>query len=93
MTGDVRLVQLARMLGLGRATALDHQAAAALVRDRPRDLADAIFHEAADSDDVLSTEAALDYLQGRLVFFGDLIAPEAATTIRRAFRERLAAWE
>ena len=92
MAGDVRLVQLARMLGLPPDD-LDRARATAAVAGRPGDLAEAIFGEAVDSDDVISTETALDYLEGRLVFFGDLITPEAAAAIRRLFRERLRAWE
>lgn len=90
---DIRLIQLARMLGLDPGAALDDASAASLVRERATALADAIFHEAADSDDVVSAETALDYLEGRLIFFGDLVPAETAAAIRRAFRERLRAWE
>lgn len=91
MADDVRLVQLARMLRLPP-DELDRAAAAAAIAARPDDLAAAIFQEAADSDDVISTETALDYLEGRLVFFGDLVPPTAAAEVRRCFRERLRAW-
>lgn len=90
---DIRLVQLARMTRLEPGAALDDASAVSLVRERAAELADAIFREAADSDDVVSTETALDYLEGRLAFFGPVIPADAATTIRRAFRERLSAWE
>jgi len=92
MAADVRLAQVARILHLalpGLAPADAHAAIAA----RPAEVAAALFAEAADNDDVTSTEAALDYLESRLSEFGDLVPPDAADRIRAAFRERLKAWE
>ncbi len=92
MTADMRLVQLARMLAVPLAD-LTPGSARALIAARPADMADALFREAADSDDVTDTSTALDYLEGRLSFFGELLSPVAAEAVRAAFRERVRAWE
>lgn len=92
MTADMRLVQLARMLAVPLAD-LTPESARALIAARPVEVADALFHEAADSDDVTGNDTALDYLEGRLASFGDLLSPGAAETIRVAFRDRLRAWD
>ncbi len=92
MPGDVRLIQLARILALDPAT-LSHDAARAAISERPADLASAILREAADNDDVTSTAAALDYLESRLAELGDLIDEQAAVAIREGFARRLRAWE
>ena len=86
---DPRLVQLARILQ----TPLDSTAAArAAVSARAGEVAEALVFEAAASDDVTSTEAALDYLEARLVYLGDLVEPAAAAHIRNHFRVRISAW-
>jgi len=92
MAADVRLARVARILHLAPPgpTAADARAAIAA---RTGEVAGALFAEAADNDDVTSTEAALDYLESRLSEFGDLVSPDAADRIRVAFRERLKAWE
>ncbi len=90
MPGDLRTLQVARMLGLG-ATPTDVEAREAIATD-PDAFAGALFREAADNDDVTSAEAALDYLETRLSFFGDLIPPEARLAIRAAFANRLTSW-
>jgi hypothetical protein len=92
MTADMRLVQLARMLAVPRAD-LTTESARALIAERPDEVADALFHEAADSDDVTGNGTALDYLEGRLASFGDLVSPGAVEAIGAAFRERIKAWE
>ncbi len=84
------LTQLTRIFGRELATT---DAARAAISAAPAVLADALFAEAADSDDVTSVESALDYLEGRLVFLGPLVEPPAAGEIRDAFRQRLRAWE
>lgn len=84
-----RLRQLSRLF----ATPIpDDSAAAAAISARAAELASAFFLEAADSDDVTSEDSALAYLEGRLAYFGPLVAPEAAATVRAIFAERLRAW-
>ena len=92
MATDIRLVQLARILGLPGET-LTADAARAAIAARPADVASAFFHEAADNDDVISVAAALDYLEGRLAFFGDLIPASGAAPIRESFRTAVESWE
>jgi hypothetical protein len=85
--------QLSRILGQPPET-LDGDAAARAAIERHADeLANAFFHEAADSDDVTSVESAEDYLQVRLDFFGDLVTETAADRIRERFSELVARWE
>ncbi len=68
-------------------------AARAAIEADPAALADAFFAEAADNDDVTSIKAALDYLEGRLSFFDDLVSAGARAAVDARFRERIAAWE
>lgn len=89
---DVRLIQVARILGL-TASELTTGIARAAIAARPGDVASALFAEAADSDDVTGVESGRDYLEGRLAFLGDLIGPAAAAAIRAAFEEHLRAWD
>jgi hypothetical protein len=91
-SGDIRLVQVARMLGLGAHTVPEPVAREAIAK-RPADFAAALFAEAAANDDVTSTKAALDYLDGRLSYFRDLLTAPTEAAIRTAFAGRLAAWE
>jgi hypothetical protein len=91
MAADVRLIQVARILGL-RPLGLTHDAARDAIAMRAPEMALAFFLEAADSDDVTGAASALDYLDGRIAFFRDLIAPAAAEVIRTAFREKLRSW-
>jgi hypothetical protein len=86
----MRLVQLARMLGLPLAT-LTPESACAAIASRPGDFAATLFSEAADNDDVTSAPAALDYLGARLAYFGDLVG-DAGGDVRRAFASLLEAW-
>lgn len=88
---DLRLVQLSRILGQLDRYLSASQASAAIVAD-PARFASVLFDEAAQNDDVTSSAAALDYLEARLAFFGDLVAP-AEDSIRAEFRSRLAAWD
>lgn len=92
MPGDVRLIQLARILELP-ADGTDEAAVRAAASARPEDLAEALFYEAASSDDVIDTPSARAYLDARLDFLGDLIPPEAVPVIRARFEERLRAWD
>jgi hypothetical protein len=84
------LTQLTRIFGREIASP---EAARTAISASPAVLADALFAEAADSDDVTSIPSALDYLEGRLAFLGNLIEPAAASEIRDAVRTRLRAWE
>jgi hypothetical protein len=78
------------MLGLPRDAGAAELAEA--VAAHADELAGALFAEAADNDDVTGAEAALVYLEDRLVFFGDCIGPEEGAVIRREFARRLSAW-
>jgi hypothetical protein len=88
---DERLVQLARIMGLDRGETTEDTARTAIAAD-PNRLADELFAEAAASDDVTSEAAALDYLEGRIAFFGDLLDVPVPNTVRTRFAERLEAW-
>jgi hypothetical protein len=92
MAGDMRLTQLARMLNVPLVS-LSAQSAPAIVAAKSQAMSTALFEEAAASDDVTSVESALDYLEGRLAFFDDLIPAGAAAAIRTSFAARLKAWE
>jgi hypothetical protein len=87
----LRLAQAARMLGL-QPEDLDSETARSAIALRPGDFAHALLQEAADSDDVTSAESAIDYCDGRLTFFGDLITPEAAGEVRAAFASLVQGW-
>ena len=90
MSGEARYKQLSRIF----ATLIeDDEAARSAISARPGDFASALFLEAADSDDVTSTESALDYLRGRLEFFDDVTTNEARQATEGSFRARLRAWE
>lgn len=83
------LTQLSRIYGQPLTSAGD---ARATVAAAPATLADALFAEAADSDDVTSVESALEYLDARLVFLASLVDNESMGAVREAFRQRLRAW-
>ncbi|KAA0238391.1 MAG: hypothetical protein HUU14_11680 [Dehalococcoidia bacterium] len=91
MPPDLRLIQLARILGLDPA-ALSLAAAPSLFEAHPETLAAAFFAEAAANDDVTGPASALDYLDLRLDGFGDLVPAAAASRIRAAFEVCLNAW-
>jgi hypothetical protein len=92
MADTVALVQVARIYGLDRHQVTDDLARRTIAAD-PTRLAGAFFEEAAASDDVISIESALDYLDGRLDFFDGLLGDEGRAAITSAFRDRLHAWE
>lgn len=91
MAAGSALAQAARLLGLAA-----HPAAEGAIRDAissdPERFADALFAEAADSDDVVGIESGAVYLEDRLIFFGDLITDAARKAIHVRFRQRAAAW-
>jgi hypothetical protein len=90
MSGEARYKQLSRIF----ATPIeDDEAARSAISARPGDFASALFLEAADSDDVTSSETALDYLAGRLTFFDGLITDAARHDVEAGFKARLKAWE
>jgi hypothetical protein len=89
---DIRLLQIRRMLGLA-AVPSGRAAAAASIAADPVQFADALLREAADSDDVTSPESAADYLETRLAFFADLLDDRTVAAVRRAFSERVRAWQ
>ena len=87
----VRLIQVARIYGLSRDEITDAKARAA-IDDNPHQLAEALFAEAAASDDVISETTALDYLEGRFAFLGDLVNEQARAETEQRFRVRLQEW-
>ncbi len=87
---DIRLVQLRRLLGQGLT---DDFAARDAVRHAAPLLAEAFFTEAADSDDVTGSESAVEYLEARLAFFGDLLPGPTAQVIRAHFAALVHAWD
>jgi hypothetical protein len=88
---DVRLIQVARIYGLARDETTDETARAAINND-PRRLAEALFEEATASDDVISEATALEYLEGRFAFLGDVVGDAARDATELHFRVRLQAW-
>jgi hypothetical protein len=88
---DIRLVQAARMMGLNRDQVTENSARTAIASDALH-FADELFLEAVASDDVTSEASALDYLEVRLAFFGDLLDIPVPNTVRTRFAERLEAW-
>lgn len=90
MPGDLRLTQLARLFD--RALTTTEDARNTIARE-PDVLAAALLDEAAQNDDVISVEAARDYLEMRLADFGDLVGPGTADTVRAEFNDRLRSWE
>lgn len=90
MNPGVRLVQLSRLFGI---PIRDDETARAAIATHPGDFARALFHEAADSDDVTSVPSAMSYLEDRLLFFDSLIPDGVGESIRLAYREYLRAWE
>ncbi|MBI5948198.1 MAG: hypothetical protein HY875_08675 [Chloroflexi bacterium] len=89
MAANPLLLQVSRMLGAGVTTAVT---ARALIASAPGQLAAALVREAADSDDVTSTEAAMDYLEGRLAELRELLDDATAAAVREAFAASVAAW-
>lgn len=93
MTPTPRVTQLARMLNREARELAEHAAARSAINKNVETVAEALFQEAVDSDDVVSTETALDYLEGRLAFFGDLVEDDAASDIRNRFAALVAQWD
>ncbi len=91
MAGDVRLTQLARILGLPGDS--DEAAVIAAASASAADLAHALFQEAADSDDVFDAESGQAYFEARLAYLADFIPDRALPAIREAFQQKLKAWE
>ena len=87
-----QLVQLSRMLGMP-VDELEGQDLAQTIEDSVGTLAEAFFHEAADSDDVTSIDTGMEYLEVRLAYFGEFVRPAAAEAIRARFRELVETWE
>ncbi len=89
MTANPRLAQISRMLGGALASVAE---ARRLVESDPTRLAGALVREAADSDDVTSAPAAMDYLESRLADLAEFFDAPTAAAIRQAFAARVAAW-
>ena len=84
-TDDVRVRQLTRMLG--------RHVTPPIGQDDAAPLGDAIFEEAANSDDVTDANGAAAYLAARIAFFGDALPESAINQIRDRFTERWDSWE
>jgi hypothetical protein len=89
MTSPVRLRQLSRIFGV---PLTDPDKARSVIAGDPAALADAIFREAADSDDVTDVDGAREYLGSRLAEFSGVLSEDTAASIRATFEERLRAW-
>jgi hypothetical protein len=86
---DPRLRQAARLLGVDSIDAAS--ARDAFARD-PAGLALGLVEEAAASDDVTSAASAIDYLETRLVYLGDLLDDATAAAVRGHFAEAVRGW-
>lgn len=91
MAGDVRLTQLARILGLPSAQ-LNEAAVKAAVSSRPAELGAALFEEAVASDDVMDEASARAYLAARLEVLGELVGDVAREAVVAEFERRVGAW-
>ena len=91
MESDVRLVQLARLLGLDRAT-ITARSARDAAASQPTELAASLAGEASANDDITSRGAALDYLESRLSYFDDLFTAATADRVRAEFGTLVDAW-
>ncbi|MCK9517851.1 MAG: hypothetical protein M0R74_02310 [Dehalococcoidia bacterium] len=91
-TPDVRLKQAARILGVSHES-LDIASARDAFHSRPGDVASALFQEAAENDDVVSVQTALDYLEDRLDYLAAFLDSETNDAVRTAFQQRIEAWE
>lgn len=89
---DLRLVQLARLLGHAGET-LSAEAARRQASERSAWVAASLLGEAADSDDVTSAAGAREYLEDRLAYLGDLLDEPARDAVRAEFNRQLRAWE
>jgi hypothetical protein len=86
---DIRLRQLSRMLG----EPLDASSVPERLEQDPIPFADAVFEEAASSDDVTGAAEAMAYLDNRLDFFSDYLSPALRSIIRSHFVARWNTWE
>lgn len=91
MPTDVRLAQLTRILGIANES--DEAAVQAAASASPDKVAEALFREAADSDDVIDLESAVAYMEARMEYLGELLPEASKTAVRSEFHERLKAWE
>ncbi|GMV84828.1 MAG: hypothetical protein AMXMBFR80_06860 [Dehalococcoidia bacterium] len=83
------LRQLSRIYNRILETPADARAA---ISASPGVLASALFHEAADSDDVTSIATANDYLESRLAELSAFTG-EAANLVREQFSALVARWD
>lgn len=90
MPADPRPRQAARLLGL---ETVDAASARAAFAQDPGRLAAGLVDEAAASDDVTSAATALDYLETRLAYLGDLIDAATGTAVRERFTEAVRGWD
>jgi hypothetical protein len=88
----LRLVQLARLMG-ARTHALSREEARSRAASDPARLAQGLLAEAADNDDVLSADGALDYMEERLRYFGEALDGETPERVREAFRALVQRWD
>ncbi|MGH2610354.1 MAG: hypothetical protein ACRDHF_14835 [Tepidiformaceae bacterium] len=89
--GDVRLTQLARIFGIPGDS--EEAAVRAAASASPERLAQALFQEAADSDDVFDAESGRAYFEARLEYLADFLPEGARPVVREAFEQKLTAWE
>ena len=89
-SADTRLTHITRIFG--QEAGASATAARLAIAANPADFANALRAEAAASDDVTSAETALGYLDDRLAWFGDFIAPKTGAEIRAAFAKAIEEW-
>lgn len=85
------LFQVKRMLALD-AVPLNDVEAASTIRERMVEFANALFQEAAASDDVTSDASAIDYLNDRLVSFEAMLTAESTNLVRLEFARLVESW-
>ncbi len=91
MVAEEQLRQLARLLRLREPPASAAEARA-LAREQSEALADALFDEAAASDDVVGRDSARSYLELRLAHLSGLLDEETRQRVRERFERRLSNW-
>jgi hypothetical protein len=96
-----RLRQLARLIGYDAFAARfgpidsaepEAEALRALIDERRDEVAAALVGEAAASDDVIDPESAKAYVDDRLRTMGDLLTPEQAERLLKAFVDKTSGW-
>jgi hypothetical protein len=86
------LAQVARMLGDDRLRSATDDAVRAATEAGFERLAQSLLEEIAASDDVVDRDSALSYLDSRLQFLREALAPDLSERLREAVRRQVEAW-